>query len=132
MDFKISMRRTRWIIIMLLIAITSKSLHAQGNLQFNQVHTFGEAFIPISPFDTYYYTPEHVVPPNKVWKIEARTNVAGQGGAFQFLVNETPVELVSDCVIWLKQGDTIKYRRYSTFNNINFVFISILEFNIVP
>lgn len=131
MGFDISIRWKVWVPILVLLSINCNGLKAQGNLQFSQVYTFGDQFISTGPFATYLYTPEYIVPPNKVWKIEARTLGTG-GSVFQFLINEKSVEGVSDCVIWLKQGDTIKYRKYPSYNNVNDVFLSIVEFNIVP
>lgn len=115
--------------ILILLVLGYYPLMAQGNLQFNQVHTFGGQLLNSCYGGNYFCSQEYTVPNNKVWKIEARTLPAG--GGFQFLINELAVDGFSDCVIWLKAGDVIKYRRSNTIYQTDY-FLSVIEFNIVP
>ena len=90
---------------------------SQGNLQFNQVLTYSAVICsncnqPIGP-----------VPVGKVWKIEFKEG----GGCLN--VNGMVLSL-TQLPCWLKSGDVVALSgNYSSTQN---VFVSIVEFNIVP
>jgi len=138
------------------ILISISCVFAQGNLQFNQVLTFGGNLSASGcNWSTIYDTSQSwIVPQNKVWKIEHKTRVI-EGGLLQFLINNTlmfdlfektvqPVPgaigyamTVDNAPIWLKSGDAIKFQASMNVGNAcnSFskpYFISIIEYNIVP
>jgi hypothetical protein len=89
--------------------------NAQGNLQFNQVLTYGGTLCASCN------QPIGTVPAGKVWKVESK------GGSTVPTVNGNPVTSNS-YPFWLKAGDVIGHYTGSAQG----WFISIIEFNIVP
>jgi len=119
--------------------ISTLSLFAQGNLQFNQViSNTGTAS------GTYSYTsPSWTVPANKVWKIEAAAPFAGLNTSHvtrSIQVNSgnawASYSLLSGdpTPIWLKAGDQVRLEASANCcNTYLFTYhISAIEFNIVP
>jgi hypothetical protein len=103
---------------------------SQGNLQFNQVLTYTSQ-IPKSGFGSTY-----TVPNGKVWKIEsisadgpAKMSINGNGVPFYFNAT-TPSRGVFP--FWLKSGDNIYLYDFGGGVGSYGVFISIIEFNIIP
>ncbi len=90
---------------------------SQGNLQFNQVLTYGGTLSASS------YQSIGTVPVGKVWKIESK------GGSTINTVNGNAVTQTISYPFWLKAGDILGH--YTTGSAQDW-FISILEFNIVP
>lgn len=90
---------------------------SQGNLQFNQVLTFGGTLCASCN------QPVGTVPAGKVWKIEFK-----EGGG---LLNVNGMNLsLNQLPCWLKNGDIVALNgNNSSTQNI---FVSIIEFNIVP
>ena len=89
---------------------------SQGNLQFNQVLTFGGTLCASCN------QPIGTVPVGKVWKIESK------GGATINTVNGTAVTQTINYPFWLKAGDILGHYTGGAQD----WFISIIEFNIVP
>lgn len=89
---------------------------SQGNLQFNQVLTFGGTLCASCS------QPIGTVPAGKVWKIESK------GGATINTVNGVSVTQSISYPFWLKAGDILGHYTGSAQDS----FISIIEFNIVP
>jgi len=90
--------------------------NAQGNLQFNQVLTYGGTLCASCN------QPIGTVPAGKVWKIESKegstlTNING--------INLT----LTNFPMWLKAGDAVIMNGNSS---TQVFFLSIIEFNIVP
>ena len=90
---------------------------SQGNLQFNQVLTYGGTLC--ASCNQFIGT----VPVGKVWKIESK------GGSTINTVNGNTVPQTISYPFWLKAGDNLGHYT-GTF--VTDWFISILEFNIVP
>lgn len=90
--------------------------NAQGNLQFNQVLTYGGTLCASCN------QPIGTVPAGKVWKVESK------GGATINTVNGTPITQTVTYPFWLKAGDALGHYTGSAQD----WFISIIEFNIVP
>jgi hypothetical protein len=91
--------------------------NAQGNLQFNQVLTYGGTLCASCN------QPIGTVPAGKVWKVEFK-----EGGA---LVGINGINLsFAQLPCWLKNGDVV----FMNGNNSSTqaFFLSIIEFNIVP
>ena len=89
---------------------------SQGNLQFNQVLTYGGTLCASCN------QPIGTVPVGKVWKIESK------GGSTINTVNGNAVTQTISYPFWLKAGDILGHYTGSAQD----WFISILEFNIVP
>jgi hypothetical protein len=109
---------------------------SQGNLQFNQVLTYGgknsNSNPTITPYGTTTYgSPSYTVPANKVWKIEFMfMDVAGYFVLNTYALNPNITNTMINTPIWLKAGDIIKSGNGGSSGG-NYV-ISIIEFNIVP
>ena len=128
----------RLFFIAIFIAFSTWSF-SQGNLQFNQVVSYSQAFNTSSSGSLYSFTsPLYTVPTGKVWKIEKflmHKNVTIPSG---WLVVNSGAKLFTDEVnsgpVWLKAGDefvaTVSQSGGSNFSGD--VFISIIEFNVVP
>ena len=91
---------------------------SQGNLQFNQVLTYSAVTCPNCN------QPIGPVPVGKVWKIEFKEG----GGCLN--VNGMLLSL-TQLPCWLKSGDYVALNGYNSTTTQN-IFVSIVEFNIVP
>lgn len=93
---------------------------SQGNLQFNQVLTFTGT---VASNNGFVNSAINTVPAGKVWKIEFK-----EGGG---LLNVNGMNLsLNQLPCWLKNGDIVALNgNNSSTQNI---FVSIIEFNIVP
>jgi hypothetical protein len=109
---------------------------SQGNLQFNQILTFGglsNAGALASNLNNYLYSsPPYTVPSGKVWKIE---NVNVSNSSQNIIVNNlyvgpVPTGLNGTSPLWLKAGDVIRLAQSNS--TIYTHFFSIIEFNVVP
>lgn len=110
--------------------------YSQGNLQFNQVLTFGgvsNAGALSSNLNNYLYSsPAYTVPSGKVWKIE---NVNVSNSSQNIIVNNlyvgpVPTGLNGTSPLWLKAGDVIRLANSNATTYTHF--FSIIEFNVVP
>lgn len=127
--------------MLLSIALSFFSvLHAQYNLQFNQVITLNGIACPantIINIDT--------VPANKVWKLENWTNSNDISLYFNnTLFNNHYLALYSNSTgtqaqlssnlnpIWLKAGDIISVSTQWNNCQVRPYFFSIIEFNLTP
>ena len=90
---------------------------SQGNLQFNQVLTFGGTLCASCN------QPIGTVPAGKVWKIES------QLGSTVININNLNFAALTKVPLWLKTGDSLIMNGNSSTQNW---FLSIMEFNIVP
>jgi hypothetical protein len=90
---------------------------SQGNLQFNQVLTFSGTLCASCN------QPVGTVPAGKVWKIEFK-----EGGG---LLNVNGMNLsLNQLPCWLKNGDIVALNGNNS--STQYIFVSIIEFNIVP
>jgi hypothetical protein len=90
--------------------------NAQGNLQFNQVLTYGGTLCASC------YQPIGTVPAGKVWKIESKEGIT--------LTNINGINLtLTNFPLWLKAGDAVIMNGNSS---TQVFFLSIIEFNILP
>lgn len=90
----------------------------QGNLQFNQVLTYGGILCASCN------NPIGSVPVGKVWKIES------QMGSTHLNINNINFNTFTPQVpIWLKAGDVVIMNGFSSTQSW---FLSIIEFNLVP
>jgi hypothetical protein len=137
-----------------IILFSFSLVSAQGNLQFNQVLTYG-GNLSANGYNQQLdeSSPTWIVPQDKVWKIEHKTRTA-KVMPLRFLVNNTPVwdmyektiwlgssasnsMVVDNSPIWLKSGDILKFNCniWAGTNSSGFdedYFISIIEYNIIP
>jgi hypothetical protein len=130
------MKKVFLIAILSIFAIVSK---AQGNLQFNQVLTYG-GFVggQIVPNGSFSINSTDIweVPMGKVWKLENWTSTDN----IQLLINDILFISKYDRVLWLKPGDRVRFNYFGgcsggpggCFIVSASYFISILEFNVVP
>ncbi len=119
--------------MLLFIGFTGK---AQGNLQFNQVLTFGglsNAGALSSNLTNYLYSsPPYTVPSGKVWKIE-NVNVSNANQNIvvnNLFVGPVPTGLNGTSPLWLKAGDVIRLAQSTSTAYTHF--FSIIEFNVIP
>jgi hypothetical protein len=127
----LSLRHT--LCIALFVALNSL-LYSQGNLQFNQVLTYGGTLnagsISANYGNVQNSSPAYTVPSGKVWKIESvMTN-----GTVHLLVNNLFAGGVGSGIgpistLWLKAGDVIRFGYSSSAYTY---FFSGIEFNIIP
>jgi len=90
--------------------------NAQGNLQFNQVLTYGGSLGAGSSQNI------GTVPAGKVWKIESKEGLNAYINGYAVSLAVLPV--------WLKAGDIVVF--WNGYNSTQGYFLSIIEFNIVP
>ena len=117
----------------LFVALNSL-LYSQGNLQFNQVLTYGGTLnagsVSANNTNYTYGSPAYTVPSGKVWKIES----AMSSGGSALLVNNLYAGSISSSIsmspLWLKAGDIL--RCAGNANSAYTYFFSIIEFNIIP
>jgi hypothetical protein len=115
----------------ILFLLFSSSLYSQGNLQFNQVRTFGGTITA-----GYCWSEQgtvQTVPVGKVWKIENFSNI-NNDGSFKMMINGITYDDLVNTPIWLKESDTFAFivscnngNGQSTTRNW---FSSVIEFNI--
>jgi hypothetical protein len=121
------------ILILSFFLVLCSLLYSQGNLQFNQVHTFGGSITA-----GYCWSEQgavQTVPNGKVWKIENFSNI-NNDASFKLMINGIVYDDLVNTPIWLKQSDTFAF--VVSCNNgignstIRNWFCSIIEFNIIP
>jgi len=145
---------SRVLTLLIVMVLSQYHSYAQGNLQFNQVFTFG-GNLAANGYNQQLdeSSPTWIVPQDKVWKIEHKTRTT-KVMPLRFLVNNTPVwdmyektiwlgpsasnsMVVDNSPIWLKAGDIVKFNcnMWATQSSSGFnedYFISIIEYNIIP
>ncbi len=120
-------------VLLSLFFLFSLKSSAQGNLQFNQVRTYGGTITA-----GYCWTEQgtvYTVPNGKVWKIENFSSI-NNDGSFRLMINGVVYDDLVNSPIWLKETDTFAFVvscnngiGQSTTRNW---FCSIIEFNIIP
>jgi len=121
-----------------LFSALFSQLYSQGNLQFNQVISFGGVLNAGSISGTNIGSPlygslTYTVPSGKVWKIESA--MSNNGGTTLLFVNNLLAGTVGSGLsamspLWLKAGDIVRMGNSS--NPLNTYFLSGIEFNIIP
>jgi hypothetical protein len=123
------------ILILSFFLLPFSFLFSQGNLQFNQVLTYGgtlnAGLISTNNGNYQYSSPAYTVPSGKVWKIESVMSV----NSIHMIVNNLAVGNMGSgqsptFPLWLKAGDVLRFA-YSS-SSANTYFFSGIEFNIIP
>jgi hypothetical protein len=123
------------IIILSFFLFSFSFLFSQGNLQFNQVITYGgnlnAGSISTNNGSFTYSSPAYTVPSGKVWKIE---NVMSYNSIIMIVNNLIAGSVGSGIgpisTLWLKAGDVLRFANSSI--STNSYFFSGIEFNIIP
>jgi hypothetical protein len=125
------------ILLLSIFALPFSMLYAQGNLQFNQVLTFGgilNSGAVSSNTGSYIHSSiSYTVPTEKVWKIE---NMSSNYSNTTLIINNFLVGSVNSIIgnspLWLKAGDLIIFGATNSSSTNESYFFSIIEFNIIP
>ena len=133
----------RYFLAFIIFIMLPAFLHAQGNLQFNQVLNYqGELYTG------NLSSPVYTVPTGKVWKIEYFTpfkfGPTEPIGTIGLYINGIAVSDEKSATIWLKAGASVQYNNNGYFTSISAVYqtayykalrsyqLSVIEYNIVP
>lgn len=120
--------------LLVLFLALAVNVCSQGNLQFNQVLTYGgnssAGAVAANNFTYTYGTVSYTVPSGKVWKVESfsGSNTLAFVVNNQYVANATTSQ--SSTPVWLKAGDVIRFGNNGSAAYC--FFLSIVEFNVVP